>query len=365
MPYQQNIHVSFKYPVHFTQGIFTRTSKTLPNAVGKKHRCLFYIDRNVHKHHPHVKPFVEKKYKTKCFITLGGEAIKNDIQGIQRIGQHIKDAKLDRHGAIVIIGGGAVLDAIGFAASITHRGMRQIRIPTTVLSQNDSGVGVKTGVNAYQSKNFFGTFAPPSVVINDANFLTTLHKRDWIGGCAEAFKVAIIKDLPFLNWLDRNATKIVNRDLAPMKTLVKRCAVLHLDHIREGGDPFETGSSRPLDFGHWSAHKLEMLTDNTLRHGEAVAIGVALDLVIAGNLNLISSDQLEFTLNAMQKFTLPLYHPLLETPQLLHGIQEFREHIGGELCLTFPNPLGQKTELNKLTTPTIKKAIKQLKSLVT
>jgi 3-dehydroquinate synthase len=175
------------------------------------------------------------------------------------------------------IGGGAVLDMVGYAAATAHRGIRLIRVPTTVLAQNDSGVGVKNGINAFGKKNFLGTFAPPYAVLNDIDFLTTLDDRDWRSGIAEAVKVALIKDANFFEFITTNAKALARRDMDSMQHLVYRCAQLHLNHIANSGDPFEKGSSRPLDFGHWAAHKLEQLTHYNLRHGEAVAIGIALD----------------------------------------------------------------------------------------
>src|SRR5690606_6359858 len=108
--------------------------------------------------------------------------------------------------------------------------------------------------------NFTGTFAPPVAVFNDDHFLTTLSDREWRGGIAEAVKVALIKDRQFYTWLSGNALALNRRETEPMQYQIKRCAQLHMDHIA-GGDLFEKGSSRPLDFGHWSAHKVEQLSN--------------------------------------------------------------------------------------------------------
>src|SRR5258708_39713117 len=167
------------------------------------------------------------------------------------------------------MGGGAVLDLGGSAAAVSHRGIRHIRIPTTVLAQNDSGVGVKKGINYFNKKNFLGTFAPPVAVFNDANWLTTLADRDWRSGIAEAVKVALIRDAAFFDWIEEHTGQLVRRDLPGMNQLIRRCAELHLQHFA-GGVPFALGPSRPLDFGHCSAHKLEQLTGLEILHGEAV-----------------------------------------------------------------------------------------------
>ena len=151
--------------------------------------------------------------------------------------------------------------------------------PTTTLSQADSGVGVKNGLNAFGQKNFIGTFTPPFAVINDFNLLATLAPRDKRSGYVEAVKVACIRDANFFDELERDAGQLAAFEPAAMKQLIRRCAELHLDHIATSGDPFEAGSARPLDFGHWAAHKLEQLSDFHICHGEAVAIGIALDVI--------------------------------------------------------------------------------------
>src|SRR6185312_16684743 len=149
--------------------------------------------------------------------------------------------------------------------------------PTTVLAQNDAGIGVKNGINAFGAKNMLGTFAAPFAVINDGRFLATLGERDRIAGMAEAVKVALVRDAKFFAWLRAAAPRLAAFDRDAVAQSIRRCAELHLAHIATGGDPFELGNARPLDFGHWAAHKLEVMTDHALRHGEAVALGMALD----------------------------------------------------------------------------------------
>ncbi len=242
-------------------------------------------------------------------IIPGGEGAKNDPALVDQLIEAVDRYGIDRHSYVIAIGGGSVLDLVGYVAAISHRGIRHIRIPTTVLSQNDSGIGVKNGVNYRGKKNFLGSFAPPVAVFNDAEFLKTLDDRDWRAGISEAIKVALIKDQPFFEWLETNAEKLAARDLDTMQYLIHRCAELHLDHIASG-DPFEMGSSRPLDFGHWSAHKLEQLTDFEVRHGEAVAIGIALDSLYSQRLGWLSEADTHRILNLERTLGFSLFHPL-------------------------------------------------------
>ena len=207
----------------------------------------------------------------------GGEAAKNDTEAVSRVIAAIGAHGLCRHSTVLAVGGGALLDAVGYAAAVAHRGLRLVRAPTTVLAQNDAGIGVKNGINAFGKKNFIGTFQPPAAVINDSRFLATLSLRDWRAGTAEAVKVALVRDRAFFASIEEMAPALAARQALAMQSLVRQCAELHLAHITQGGDPFERGSARPLDFGHWAAHRLEAMSDYRLRHGEAVAVGIALD----------------------------------------------------------------------------------------
>ena len=277
---------------------------------------------------------------------------------------------LCRHSYVVGIGGGAVLDMVGYTAAVAHRGIRLIRVPTTVLAQNDSGVGVKTSVNALGKKNFLGTFTPPYAVLNDCQFLTTLSNRDWRAGMAEAIKVALIKDAEFFQDLETNATAIAHRDLEAMQAAIRRCAALHMNHIASG-DPFEVGSSRPLDFGHWAAHRLEHLTQYRLRHGEAVAIGITLDSTYSYLSGWLSQPAWQRICNIFQALGFRLYVPELSKylnnrhhpDSLFRGLTEFQEHLGGELTLMMLDAIGQGVEVHQVDQDRYRDAIAILQRL--
>jgi 3-dehydroquinate synthase len=376
---QQSFSVRFDYKVFFTNHLFSRENPLLGEflSVEKKSdttpKIFFVLDEGVVAHHPDLINLIRSYFKgypllhlvEEMLIIRGGEVAKNDEQLFYKIVTAINTNKVDRHSYLVAIGGGSVLDLAGYAAAVSHRGIRHIRIPTTVLSQNDSGVGVKNGVNYFNKKNFLGTFAPPVAVFNDFHFLTTLEYVDWCSGMSEAIKVALIKDAVFFRWLVDNAALLAKRDMPAMQYLIKRCADLHMQHIR-GGDPFEMGSSRPLDFGHWSAHKLEQLTNFSIRHGEAVAIGIALDSVYAHLSGRLSKDDLDQVLNVIQVLGLSITHPLLEVRNdespLLQGLEEFREHLGGKLTITLLNGIGKGEEVHEMDGALIRQASEWLKN---
>ncbi len=263
-----------------------------------------------------------------------------------------------------------MLDAIGLVAATTHRGVRHIRIPTTVLAQNDSGVGVKNGVNLHGVKNFVGTFAPPFAVLNDIEFIMMLPDRDKIAGMAEAVKVSLIRDPQFFAWIEHNMDDLATFERTAMAYMIRRCAELHMRQIGEGGDPFESGSARPLDYGHWSAHKLENLTRHQVRHGEAVAIGVALDARYSVLSGLLQQGEEERICALLEYLGFDLWHPALGKIgangewAILDGLKDFQEHLGGELSVTLLAGIGVGIEVHEIDTDRMRQAILWLKDRV-
>jgi 3-dehydroquinate synthase len=382
---QQNFTVNFSYNVYFTTEIFNPSNELLKDVLHENGahtpvKVLIVIDDGIIAARPSfgltVRRYFEY-YKTifslvNTLVITGGETAKNNPQLIENLLKQINASGLCRHSYIIGIGGGAVLDTVGYAAAIAHRGIRHVRIPTTVLAQNDSGVGVKNGINTFGKKNFTGTFAPPFAVINDFNFLTSLDERNWRSGISEAIKVALIKDNAFFNYIEKNADALVKRNKEAMQYLIHRCAELHLNHI-SSGDPFEKGSSRPLDFGHWAAHKLEQLTAFSITHGEAVAIGIGLDSTYSYLSGMISEEEWLRILDLNKKLQFNLYIPemfnYLDDPEndlsMLKGLAEFREHIGGKLAIMLLEKIGKGKEVDQVDYKLVKEAVLLMKEYQT
>ncbi len=215
----RTITVSWQHQVLFAQNIFDAENATLRNVLvageeRETRKVLIVLDEALAKAQPTLAKQIQAYFKTHSdvlnlvcapIIMEGGERTKNSYFHVSEVHSQIDRYHIDRHSYLICVGGGALLDMVGLAAATAHRGIRHVRIPTTTLSQNDSGVGVKNGINAFGKKNFIGTFAPPFAVINDFQFLATLEPRDKRNGVVEAVTVACIRDASFFDEIERDA----------------------------------------------------------------------------------------------------------------------------------------------------------------
>jgi 3-dehydroquinate synthase len=381
---EQTIEVRWRHQVHFTQGIFDLENPLLRSVLNetpqegfsRSSKALVIVDESVALGNPSLTSDIEAYFRHHApalqlvaapVLMIGGEAVKNAYFRVSEIHALVDRYHIDRHNYILAIGGGALLDMVGLAAATAHRGVRLVRLPTTTLAQDDSGVGVKNGINGFGKKNFVGTFAPPFAVINDFRFLETLPARDKRSGYVEAVKVACIRDAEFFGRLETDAQSLAAFEPAAMQRLIIRSAELHLNHIATSGDPFEMGSARPLDFGHWAAHKLEQLSEFRIRHGEAVAMGMALDVIYSrmnGYLSVRACDRVLRLLIALgyELYTQELLNDDGQGQLLVvSGLEEFREHLGGELTITLLRDIGVGFEVHDMNLPLVRQAIYELR----
>lgn len=375
---QRQIQVGWPLRVFFTENVFAPENLTLKDALADSdpRKVLVVIEDALSHGRPAIEKEIERYFSAHKkqlqlvrppLPVVGGEQSKNSIPLVTDILSHIERHHIDRHSYVIAVGGGALLDVAGFAAAIAHRGVRHVRIPTTTLAQADSGIGVKNAINAFGKKNFIGTFAPPHAVINDFNLLATLAPRDKRAGYIEAVKVACIRDQHFFDEIEKDAEKLASFEPDAMKRLIYRCAELHLNHIATGGDPFEMGSARPLDFGHWAAHKLEQVSKFTLSHGEAVAIGIALDVTYSRLAGLLDAKSYDRILDLLEALGFKLYaDELLAVDskgdlRIPAGLEEFREHLGGRLTITLLEEIGRGVEVHKMSAKKIVAAIHRLR----
>jgi 3-dehydroquinate synthase len=370
---RQSFAVRFEYPVLFTRDAFGSGEAALLRAFAAAgpgpHRVWAALDAGLLRADPGLPARLEGfavrhpgllEWAAAPIAIPGGEACKQDGAAVEALLRGVERHRLCRQSFFLAVGGGAVLDAVGFAAATAHRGVRLLRMPSTVLGQNDAGIGVKNAINAFGRKNFVGSFAPPFAVVNDLALLDTLPARERIAGIAEAVKVALIKDAAFFETLHANRHRLAALEAEASEQMIVRCAELHLAHIAAAGDPFEMGSARPLDFGHWSAHALEELSGASLRHGEAVAIGVALDTLYAARTGLLDELSCRRVIATLEELGFSLAHPALRRLDVEAALAAFREHLGGRLSITLIEGIGRAVDVHEIDAGAMRASIAQL-----
>lgn len=376
------ITLSHEHRLFFTRDVFARDNTVLaellkPLERDESPRVMVFWDAGLSRSFPRIGEKIAEWFAARAAdvhlacppIALpGGESGKNDFKQVESIWSAINTARLCRHSYVVAVGGGALLDLVGFAASTAHRGIPLIRVPTTSLSQGDGGVGVKSGVNFFGKKNWLGSFGVPHAVVNDVTFLQGLPLGDRRAGLIEAVKVSLVRDAAFFEFIAHRADVLARFEAEPFEAVIRESARQHMEHIATAGDPFERGSGRPLDFGHWSAHKLEQMSAFRCSHGEAVAIGMALDLVYASLSGILPAPVCERILGVLRRLGFTLYAPLLQESgvggrlELLNGLDEFREHMGGRLTIPMIRAPGDRIDVHEMDASLIERSIAELKS---
>lgn len=374
--YDFQIPVTFKHRIVFTRDAFAADNADLMEilAEGGGRRVIVFLEEAVSAAWPGLVKsitgyFAAGSLDFRGVVGLpGGEVAKADDSVVRRVWAELDAAHIDRHSYALVIGGGAFLDAVGYAVATAHRGVRLVRFPTTTLSQDDSGVGVKSAINFFGKKNWVGVFSVPFAVVNDFRFLHTQDEETRRAGLIEAVKVALVKDASFFEWIEEHLTALSILDPETLEQCVEKSALLHARHIATGGDPFETGSSRPLDFGHWAAHKLEAMSGYRLSHAPAVAVGLALDTIYSARVGLLDPASAERVLRVLDGLSLVTYHPDLEVRdenggrKVFAGLDEFREHLGGELTVLLLEGLGKGVDVHDFDMPLLDQCIGELRS---
>ncbi|MBG31176.1 MAG: 3-dehydroquinate synthase [Opitutae bacterium] len=378
---RRNLRLDFPHSVYFTREAFSTSNETLaeilrPTREGRRVKVMVYLDEGLLDGNPNLPRRIEQYFRAHeetlnlvhaPIFLPGGEPAKNDWQLVEQVWKSFNDNGLCRHSYVVVVGGGAALDLVGFAASTAHRGIRLVRLPTTTLSQGDGGVGVKNGVNFFGKKNWVGTFATPDAVVNDFTLLKALPENQKRAGYVEAVKVALIRDRAFYGFIEERGEELAAFDEDSMEQVIRKSAALHLDHISSSGDPFEKGSARPLDFGHWVAHKLEQISNFRIGHGEAVAIGLAVDLTYSARVGLLKQETCERILSLLETLGFEIFDDLLLSNNkegeciILEGLEEFREHLGGQLTITLIQGIGEGIEVNAMDRTEILASVNDLR----
>jgi 3-dehydroquinate synthase len=273
------------------------------------------------------------------------------LSGATRVWELLRRHRLDRHGLLLAVGGGVVCDLVGFAASVYARGMDHIKVNTTLVGQVDVGVGVKTGVNFGETKNLLGAFHPAHASINDRTFLRTLDTRELRCGLAEIIKMAIIRDHQLFETIEGHHLGLLGRQPGVVADEIERYVVetsmrLMLEELWP--NLREKRLERLVDFGHTFSPVIEVASGYTVRHGEAVAVDMALSTRIAVLLGLLDEESCQRVLTLLQRVGLPIFHQQTCTPAQMHrALRDAFERRARRINLVVPTAVGAATFVRK------------------
>ncbi len=280
------------YDINIGTGLLEKSfCKFLPfDIAGKK--AFIITDDN-------VEPYAIKVQKSlsangavfsEIIVMPHGEGTKS-YDNLIKIHNWLLENNINRNSMIFAVGGGVIGDLAGFCASTILRGVPYVQVPTTLLSQVDSSVGGKTGINTKYGKNLVGSFYQPAAVITDIESLKTLPKRELLAGFAEVIKYGLIADLSFFNWLEENTNKILNLDIDAISYAIQTSCKAKARIVEE--DECESGQRALLNLGHSFGHALEAAAgyNGDLLHGEAVAIGTIMAFDLSVKIGACAPDQ--------------------------------------------------------------------------
>lgn len=298
-------------------------------------------------------------YDVDCFAFDAGEENKT-VNTVLDICSKCMEHKLDRKSMIVALGGGVTGDMAGFAASMYMRGISFVQIPTTLLSQSDSSVGGKTGVDFGGAKNILGAFLQPKHVYINVSVLKTLPEREFVSGMGEVIKHSIIRDSEFFSFLTENSEEIKNLDsdmLLPMS--VKNCSI-KADVVER--DEKENGIRAHLNFGHTIGHAIESASNYTLTHGECVALGMLGASYIACERGLITDIELESITELLDLYGFNMRTEIDDFDKIMSLMFTDKKTIGGKIRFVLPVAIGAVDIFDNVTEDEIISALEFIKS---
>ncbi|MEI2579656.1 3-dehydroquinate synthase family protein [Scytonema sp. PRP1] len=342
-----------QYSVTLVNGVLEPANSSLSACFRKGQRILAVVDAYDGHQAQALKTYLDHQFEIgqivgyKLHLTHFTSA-KKDIEAVLEIIDQANQLQLKSQDLIVVMGGGTLMDIAGFAAALYQGGINYIRIPTTFVGLIDAGVGLKVGVNYGDKKNFLGTYYPSAQCLCDKFFLQTLPVEEIRCGLAEAIKIALVKDASLFALIEEHYSLVLARSEEPMiDKIMMQSIALMLEELES--NPYEKSPRRLPDFGHEFGHILESLTHHELRHGEAVAIGMALSCHIAWNAGLLKRPILERILKVLLLVGLPIYHSACQPEVLWQRLfEDVITHKMGRLHLVVPTDIGKGTFLDDI-----------------
>lgn len=349
---------SKSYPIYITTD-YTEFVKCLNSKVSGK-KIVVITDDNVEKYQWEAfsKVFEGTDYQVSKYVLKAGENNKN-LDSVRGIYEFLVSENLDRKATLVALGGGVVGDITGFAAATFLRGINFIQVPTTLLSQADSSVGGKTGVDFGGYKNIIGAFYQPKFVYMNVNALGTLSQREIRAGLAEIVKHGVIKDRDFFDYIDYNAERIFKLNPDVLEYLAKQNCTIKANVVEQ--DEKEAGLRATLNFGHTIGHAIETHSDFELLHGEAVSIGMIGAFKLAIKLEMAEEEQLLKLESMLKKLGLPTSYANMDSDKIIELMYHDKKVKNDRIYFILPRRIGEVEEIGIDDKNLIKEVLEELK----
>ncbi len=297
------------------------------------------------------------------FISIQcGEKIKN-LNGYKDLTEKLIKNNVNRKSVIIAIGGGTLGDLAGFVASTLLRGLDFYLIPSTLLSQVDSSIGGKNGINTINGKNLLGTFYQPKKVLIDISILNSLPKKEIISGYAEIIKHALIRDYSFFCWLEENANKLLNLNKSILEQAIYKSITIKLHFVIKDEKEFlsNNNSRAMLNFGHTIGHAIESYYNyRKFNHGEAISIGMITEAKISNYLGLLSSNDLEKIISHFKKYKLKIYDKILKDRKLIKILVKDKKNFKSNINFSLIEKIGSSIFYNKLDKNQVHKILQNI-----
>ena len=295
-----------------------------------------------------LKPIKQKNiiiFSIRC-----GEKLKT-FNGYKNLSEKLIKCNVNRKSVLIAIGGGTLGDLTGFVASTLLRGLDFYLIPTTLLSQVDSSIGGKNGINTIYGKNLLGTFYHPTEVLIDISVLSSLSKKEIKSGYAEIIKHALIKDYSFFCWLEENTQKLLNLEKSILEKAIYKSIMIKLFYVKKDEKEFllDKNSRAMLNFGHTIGHAIESHYNyKKFNHGEAISIGMITEAKISNYLGLLSSNELERILTHFKKYRLMVNDDVLKDKRLISKITKDKKNFQNNIIFSLIDKIGSSIFYKKL-----------------
>ncbi len=347
-------------------------NKKLKTSILIKNNFIYKFVESIAKNNEKVFCIIDTKIRFNLNITSqkniiivpfkSGEKVKT-FDGYKNLAEKLILKNVNRKSAIIAIGGGTLGDLVGFVASTLLRGLDFFLIPTTLLSQVDSSIGGKNGINSTFGKNLLGTFYQPKEVLIDISVLNSLPKKEIRSGYAEIIKHALIKDYKFFCWLEENSNKLLNLNKSILEQAIYKSIMIKLFYVRKDEREFlsNNNSRAMLNFGHTIGHAIESYYDyQKFNHGEAISIGMITEAKISNHLGLLSSKDLEKIIIHFKKCKLKTYDKILKDKKLLKIIAKDKKNFQNNINFSLVDKIGSSIFYKKLDKSQVFKILKNI-----